>query len=195
LDWRVYSRTGRVFGAELKDPAVVQTNHGLIEAESGDYLIVDEEVTQVRHIPAGYFERIFSHVERAIPLKVLAELSEIAVTRVVSRASGRLGPDCSRCGLHRTNRKFEGAPTCSACELSIRADREERVPCRNDGAIMEKEVLEDIIVDRCPECGGVWFDGGELEVLSAAIHRAAEPGVPPDVASRLLNSLLNARPE
>jgi Zn-finger nucleic acid-binding protein len=60
---------------------------------------------------------------------------------------------------------------------------------------MEKEVLEDIIVDRCPECGGVWFDGGELEMLSAAIHRAAEPGVPTEMVSRLLDSLLRARPE
>ena len=48
---------------------------------------------------------------------------------------------------------------------------------------------------RCPECGGVWFDGGELEVLSAAIHRAASPGDNAGFASRLLHSLLHARPE
>ncbi len=195
MEWRVYSRTGRVFGAELKDPAVVQTNQGLIEAESGDYVIVDEEFTQVRHIPGGYFEQIFSHVERAIPLKALAELSEIAVSRVASRAADQLGPDCDRCGRQRTNRTFEGVPTCSACELSIRADREERVECRHDGTLMEKEVLEDIIVDRCPLCGGVWLDGGELEVLSAAIHRVAEPGMPSELVSRLVDSLLRSRPE
>ncbi len=195
MEWRVYSRTGRVYGAELKDPSIVQTNQGLIEAESGDFVIVDEEVTQVRHIPAEYFQRVFRHVERPIPLKALTELSEIAVTRVAPRESDRLGNECKRCGQRRTNREFEGLPTCSACELSIRAEREERVECRHDGALMQKEVLEDIIIDRCPECGGVWFDGGELEVLSAAIHHAAGPGVPPEVASRLLNSLLRARPE
>lgn len=195
MEWRVYSRTGRVFGAELKAPAVIQTNEGLIEAESGDYLIVDEEVTQVRHVPARYFQRIFRHVERSIPHKVLAGLSEIVVSRVTSRASTRQASECVRCGQRRTNRRFEGVPTCSTCELSIRAEREERVECRHDGALMEKQVLDDIIVDRCPECGGVWFDGGELEVLSAAIHRDAEPGVPSQVTSRLLNSLLHARPE
>ena len=195
MEWRVYSRTGRVFAAELKDPAGIQTNQGLMEADSGDYVSVDEEFTEVRHIPARYFPHIFSHVERPIPLKALAELSKIAVSRIVSRDSCQSGHDCTRCGLHRTNRKFEGVPTCSACELSIRADREERVECRNDGALMQKEVLEDIIVDRCPECGGVWFDGGELELLSAAIHRAAESGVPSDVAFRLFDGLLRARPE
>ena len=195
MEWRVYSRTGRVYGAELKDPSVIQTSQGLIEAESGDYVIVDDEVTEVRHIPAGYFQRIFRHVERAIPLKALTELSEIAVTRVAPRESDRLGNECERCGQRRTNRMFEGVFTCSACELSMRAEREERVECRHDGALMQKEVLEDIIIDRCPECGGVWFDGGELEVLSAAIHQAAGPGVPPEIASRLLNSLLRARPE
>ncbi len=195
MEWRVYSRTGRVFGAELKDPTVIQTNHGLIQAESGDFVIVDEEFTQVRHVPAEYFQHIFSHVERAIPLKALAELSEIAVSRVAPQSSDRLGQDCKRCGRQRTDRKFEGVLTCSACELAIRADREERVECRHDGVLMEKEVLEEIIVDRCPECGGVWFDGGELEMLSAAIHRAAEPGVPTEMVSRLLDSLLRARPE
>lgn len=195
MEWRVYSRTGRVFGAELKDPAVVHTNQGLIEAESGDYVIVDEEVTQVRHIPGAYFQRIFSHVERPIPLKSLTELSEIAVSRVAPLASDQLGQDCERCGQHRTAREFEGVATCSACELSIRAEREERVKCHHDGALMLKEVLEDVIVDRCPECGGAWFDGGELEVLSAAIHRAAVPGVPSELASRLVDNLLRARPE
>lgn len=194
MEWRVYSRTGRVFGAELSDSAVVQTSQGMIEAESGDYLIVDEEVTQVRHIPAAYFRRIFSHVERPIPLKILTELSEIAASRVLS-AANRVGRDCQKCGQHLTNRQFEGVPTCSACELSIRAEREERLECRHDGALMQKEILEDIIVDRCPECRGVWFDGGELEVLSAAIRRDAVPGVPSELGSRLLHSLLRARPE
>ena len=158
MEWRVYSRTGRVFGAEVKDPALVQTNHGLIEAESGDFVIVDEEVTQVRHIPGEYFKRIFSQMDRAVPLKVLADLSSVAASRVAPLASSGLGRDCSHCGRQKTTREFEGSPTCSPCELSIRAEREERVECRHDGSLMQKEILEDIIVDRCPECGGVWFD-------------------------------------
>ncbi|MDH3296919.1 MAG: zf-TFIIB domain-containing protein [Gemmatimonadota bacterium] len=195
MEWRVYSRTGRVFGAELTVPSVVRTNHGLIDANPGDWLIVDEAITRVRHVPAGYFQRMFSQVERPIPLKALAELSEIAVSRVDPLVSNRLGHACVRCGQHHTDREFEGEPTCSACELSIRAEREERMPCRHDGALMQKEILEDVIMDRCPECGGVWFDGGELEVLSAAIHRDAVPGVSSELGSRLLHGLLRARPE
>ena len=195
MEWRVYSRTGRVFGAEIKDPALVQTNQGLVEADSGDFVIVDEEVTQVRHIPGDYFQRIFSQMDRTVPLKALADLSNVAASRVAPLGSDRPGQDCSRCGQQRTTRKFEGSPTCPACELSIRAEREERVECRHDGSLMQKEILEDIIVDRCPECGGVWFDGGELEVLSAAIHQAASPGDDVGLASRLLHSLLHARPE
>jgi hypothetical protein len=195
VEWRVYSRIGRVFGAEIKDPALIQTNHGLVEADSGDFVIVDEEVTQVRHIPGGYFPRIFSQIERTIPLKTLADLSSMAVSRVAPLSPDQQGGQCTRCGQQQTTREFEGSPTCSPCELSIRAQREERVECRHDGSLMQKEILEDIIVDRCPECGGVWFDGGELEVLSAAIHRAAAPGDSTGIASRLLHSLLHARPE
>ena len=195
VEWRVYSRTGRVFGAEIKDPALVQTNEGLIEAESGDFVIVDEEVRQLRHIPGGHFPRIFSQTERAIPLKTLADLSSVAASRVAPIAPDQQASDCVHCGQQKTTREFEGSPTCSRCELSIRAGREERVECRHDGCLMQKEILEDIIVDRCPECGGVWFDGGELEVLSAAIHRAAAPGDSAGLASRLLYSLLQARPE
>lgn len=195
MEWRVYCRTGRVFGAEIKDPALVQTNDGLVEADCGDFVIVDEDVTQVRHIPADSFSRFFSQIERAIPLKTLADLSGVAASRVAALSPDQLGHDCAHCGQHKTTREFEGAPTCSPCELSIRAGREERVECRHDGSLMQKEILEDIIVDRCPECGGVWFDGGELEVLSAAIHRAASPADNAGFASRLLHSLLHARPE
>lgn len=195
MEWRVYSRIGRVFGTEIKDPALIQTNQGLVEADSGDFLIVDEDVTQVRHIPGGHFPRIFSQIERTIPLKTLADLSGLAVSRVAPLPPGHEGSDCTRCGQQQTTREFEGSPTCSPCELSIRAEREEPVECRHDGSLMQKEILEDIIVDRCPECGGVWFDGGELEVLSAAIHRAAAPGDITGIASRLLHGLLHARPE
>jgi hypothetical protein len=195
VEWRVYSRTGRLFGAEIKNPALVQTSQGLVEADSGDFVVVDEDVTQIRHISADRFSRIFSQIERAIPLKTLAALSSVAVSRVAPISADRSGSDCARCGQYKTTREFEGSPTCSPCELSIRAEREERVECRHDGSLMQKEILEDIIVDRCPECGGVWFDGGELEVLSAAIHRTASPGDNTELASRLLHSLLHARPE
>jgi hypothetical protein len=195
LEWRVYSRTGRVFGAVLRIPSVVHTDQGLIEADAGDYVIVDDEVSRIRHIPAEYFPRVFRRVERTIPLRTLAGLSAMAVSRVKEVDGETAGAECSHCGARHTDRVFEGAATCSACELAIRAGREERLECRHDGAQMEKEVLEDLIVDRCPKCGGVWLDGGELEVLGAAIQRAASPGSSPGMASRLLHSLVRGRAE
>ena len=56
--------------------------------------------------------------------------------------------------------------------------------CVHDGALMRKEVIEGVIVDRCPDCGGVWFDGGELEVLSNVLRLAADQGMPSRVVPR-----------
>lgn len=196
MEWRVYSRTGRVFGAVLRSPSVVHTDHGMIEADGGDFVIVDDEVTQIRHIPAEYFPRVFKRVERTIPLRTLSDLSAMAVSRVKEVGGDVAGAECTHCGSRRTDRVFEGTATCSSCEVAIRAGREEKVECRHDGALMEKEVLEDLIVDRCPKCAGVWLDGGELEVLGAAIQRAAAPGSGSSgMPSRLLHSLVRGRAE
>jgi hypothetical protein len=59
-------------------------------------------------------------------------------------------------------------PTCQACELAIRAEREQKRYCPIDGSGMVKHVVENVIVDRCPFCGGVWLDGGELELVKKA---------------------------
>lgn len=34
-----------------------------------------------------------------------------------------------------------------------------------DGAVMQTVTREDIRIDVCPACGGVWLDGGELQEL------------------------------
>jgi len=96
-----------------------------------------------------------------------------------------------RCGKHRTRVEFEGVPTCMACELKLKAEREESLTCLHDGAVMRKEVIQNVIVDRCPTCGGVWFDGGELEVLGSALRRATDVGMPTELASRLLQRLVD----
>jgi Zn-finger nucleic acid-binding protein len=38
---------------------------------------------------------------------------------------------------------------------------------------MEKEVIQNVIVDRCRACSGVWLDGGELDLLRKAIQAGA----------------------
>ena len=84
-----------------------------------------------------------------------------------------LGEKCARCGKKRTRKEFEGVPTCDACqhelELKLAAAKESPRPCPIDRAPMLKEVVSNVILDRCPRCKGVWLDGGELELLRGAI--------------------------
>ena len=74
-----------------------------------------------------------------------------------------LAQKCSRCGKHRTRKSLEGVPTCEVCLLTIEADREDVRRCPIDSMTMKKDVLHNIIIDRCEKCGGVWLDGGDLE--------------------------------
>lgn len=50
------------------------------------------------------------------------------------------------------------------------------ISCPKDGEPMERITLGDVAIDRCPECGGVWLDRGELDALRHTMlkeeHRA-----------------------
>ncbi|NNK48661.1 MAG: zf-TFIIB domain-containing protein [Gemmatimonadetes bacterium] len=190
MEWRIYSRTGRVYGAELKVPAVVRTVHGAVGAEAGDYLVVELDCQRVRYYPARYFRDAYQAVERPIPLKALADLSQLVIRHVIESGEESMGETCVRCGKRRTRTEFEGVPTCMDCELKLKAAREETLRCQHDGTEMRKEVIQNVIVDRCPDCGGVWFDGGELEILGAAYRRATDFGMPAELASRLIHGLV-----
>lgn len=76
---------------------------------------------------------------------------------------------CERCGETRTKGEFEGLPTCDKCELKIQADREEKRACPMCAAAMNKSVVLNVIVDKCPSCHGAWLDGGELDLLKKAL--------------------------
>ena len=190
MEWRIYSRTGRVYSAPLKEPSVVQTMHGSVGAEAGDYLVVDLDCERLRYYPARYFHESFEVVERPVPLKALADLSELVVRLTIDSGEDSIGEECVRCGKRRTRTEFEGVPTCTDCELLLKASREETLRCHHDGAEMRKEVIQNVIVDRCPDCGGVWFDGGELEILGAAFRRATDFGMPAELAARLIHGLV-----
>lgn len=190
VEWRIYSRTGRVYGAQLKEPAVVQTIHGTVGAEAGDFLVVDFDCERVRYYPARYFHEAYQVIERPIQLKALADLSQLVIRHVIESGEESIGETCVRCGKRRTRTEFEGVPTCMDCELKLKAEREETLRCQHDGAEMRKEVIQNVIVDRCPECGGVWFDGGELEILGAAYRRATDFGMPAELASRMIHGLV-----
>ena len=84
------------------------------------------------------------------------------------------GEKCARCGQRRTRREYQGLPTCETCEklieAKIRAGKEQGRRCPLDGAEMAKEIVLNLIIDRCPSCRGVWLDGGELEEMRGAIE-------------------------
>jgi hypothetical protein len=92
------------------------------------------------------------------------------------------GEKCVRCGERRTRHEFEGLPTCEPCENEIRARgraaEESPRSCPIDGQPMEKDVVLNVVIDRCTRCKGVWLDGGELEL----IRNAVAEGVSMDLA-------------
>ena len=46
--------------------------------------------------------------------------------------------------------------------------------CKAPLVVVERESIE---VDWCPDCHGVWFDAGELELLAEKAGRKLEPGM------------------
>src|SRR5262245_42932104 len=84
-----------------------------------------------------------------------------------------LGEKCARCGKKRTHKELDGVPTCDACERALQLRRavakEAPRACPIDRAPMQKEIVANVVIDRCPRCRGVWLDGGELDLLRGAI--------------------------
>ena len=67
----------------------------------------------------------------------------------------------------------DGLPTCRACRDELKRRREGRL-CPHDGQSLIVEVVSNVAVDRCASCGGVWLDGGELELITRAAGQAAK---------------------
>jgi hypothetical protein len=87
---------------------------------------------------------------------------------------GVWGEKCVRCGNRRTRSTYEGLPTCEDCQAllqaRLKAEAEDRRLCPLDGVAMTKEVILNVVVDRCPSCKGMWLDGGELDLLKEGIE-------------------------
>ena len=65
-------------------------------------------------------------------------------------------------------------PTCEECELRDKAKLEKSHLCPIDSNVMKKEVVRNVIIDRCKKCGGIWLDGEEIETIKNAIESGAE---------------------
>ncbi len=83
------------------------------------------------------------------------------------------GEKCVRCGKRRTKHTFEGRPTCESCEAELQTRAkpalDDAQKCPADGTVMAKDVVLNVVIDRCPSCNGVWLDGGELDLIRSAV--------------------------
>jgi uncharacterized protein len=48
--------------------------------------------------------------------------------------------------------------------------------CPNDGTIMHEINYNDVLIDVCPQCRGVWLDRGELARLLEIVRASAKEG-------------------
>ena len=86
------------------------------------------------------------------------------------------GHKCSRCDENRTKRQDkDGRYICADCELEIKMEKEKKRICPICQAEMKKEIVEDIIIDRCSK-HGVWLDKGELDHLKEIAEDNASSG-------------------
>lgn len=86
------------------------------------------------------------------------------------------GEKCVRCGNQRTKKEHEGLPTCDECQQKLKAEREDKRRCPIDGAEMAKDVILNVILDRCPTCHGIWLDKGELDLIKEAAEEDGGSG-------------------
>ncbi len=75
---------------------------------------------------------------------------------------------CTHCNDNKTKREFENQPTCPECKTKILIGRESIRVCPIDGSTLLKEHNNEILIDRCPKCKGVWLDAGEIEAIKEA---------------------------
>lgn len=79
---------------------------------------------------------------------------------------------CVRCG-ERTRQTYQNKPTCDRCrdelEVALAKIREVARVCPADDTTLKKEIVHGVIIDRCPTCGGVWLDSGELDRMNQEV--------------------------
>ena len=82
------------------------------------------------------------------------------------------GDKCHNCG-QKTRRLYNDKPTCGHCIAILEARHEEIRKCPVDNEEMKKEIIHNIILDRCPKCSGLWFDKNELESFEQLIRQVS----------------------
>lgn len=72
--------------------------------------------------------------------------------------------------FHKQEQELLAARRAEAALAKAAADREavkqlHYMHCPKCGAMLTTETYHRVQVDRCPDCHGIWFDGGEAESL------------------------------
>lgn len=134
-------------------------------------------------------------------LDLLVNLADVAPDdrdRLMSRADPSITLDlrdeqCVRCRkpMRYSSPGADGVPTCASCRDEIQRPRAARA-CPVDGGPLEAKQVSNVAIDRCPSCGGVWLDGGELELVTEAARQAARRS--PEEAGDLLATVLVGLP-
>lgn len=78
--------------------------------------------------------------------------------------------NCFRCGKQFSSDQLKASTAgygyCAECWLKINPQNETGRKCPVDAAEMKKRLVADaVLIDFCKQCGGFWFDKGELEVI------------------------------
>lgn len=79
---------------------------------------------------------------------------------------------CDKC--HKevdTTMSIREGVICAQCQSRLQAAKSEPTrTCLHDGQAMQKDLVLNIIIDKCPSCGGVWLDGGEINLIKDTLR-------------------------
>jgi len=70
--------------------------------------------------------------------------------------------------MHKRQQRLPEPVQQKFLDLADRSDSKEELACLSCGKIMTKQAFmdwDDIVIDRCAGCGGIWLDPGELEKI------------------------------
>lgn len=74
---------------------------------------------------------------------------------------------------------FSGFKKTKEVEKELLSDAnklERKRKCPDDKTLMNKEVINEIVIDKCPFCGGIFLDKNELETIKKRSSNTTEFG-------------------
>jgi hypothetical protein len=71
---------------------------------------------------------------------------------------------CARCNYAYATTIDDNMPVCDECKNKFAT--EEIRKCPVDQEDMNKIIVQNVLIDKCPKCHGIWLDGDEVGVLN-----------------------------